>query len=288
MILNHINRNLDGQFKLTINEPKFNWKQSNQSNLIHILWNHSNQDVILELDGYPVTLPPESVLTSTFYHQVSIRKGAELLVIFSFNRQYYCIYDHDTEVSCNGIIFFGSQQQVIISLDNGYQMKMKLLLEMFVDEFRQKDNIQGEMLVVLLKRLIIICTRLAKIQIGLNKTHNDVVEIIRQFSFLVDMNFKKIKTVKEYSDLLHKSPKTISNVFSKIGDLTPLQIIHERIVLEARRLLTYTDKNINEITFDLGFEEPATFYKLFKKHLNESPQSFRNSRIKDNMGSIAI
>jgi len=55
MILNHINRNLDGQFKLTINEPKFNWKQSNQSNLIHILWNHSNQDVILELDGYPVT-----------------------------------------------------------------------------------------------------------------------------------------------------------------------------------------------------------------------------------------
>ncbi len=288
MILKHINRNLDGQFKLTINEPKFNWKQSNQSNLIHILWNHSNQDVILELDGYPVTLPPEGVLTSTFYHQVSIRKGAELLEIFSFNRQYYCIYDHDKEVSCNGIIFFGSQQQVIISLDNGYQRKMKVLLEVFVDEFRQKDNIQGEMLVVLLKRLIIICTRLAKIQIGLNKTHNDEVEIIRQFRFLVDMNFKKIKTVKEYSDLLHKSPKTLSNVFSKIGDLTPLQIIHERIVLEARRLLTYTDKNINEITFDLGFEEPATFYKLFKKHLNESPQSFRNSRIKDNMGSIAI
>ena len=288
MILKHANSNLDGQFILTINEPEFNWKESNRYNLIHILWNHSNQYVILELDGYPVTLPPEGVLTSTFYHRVSINKNAELLIIFSFNRQYYCIYDHDTEVSCNGIIFFGAQQQAISSLNKDYRRKMKLLLEVFVYEFRQKDNIQGEMLVVLLKRLIIICTRLAKNEIGLNKTHNDQVEIIRQFNFLVDMNFKKIKTVKQYADLLHKSPKTLSNVFSKIGDLTPLQIIHERIVLEARRLLTYTDKNINEIAYALGFEEPATFFKLFKKHLNESPLSFRNSRTKGNKGSIAI
>ncbi len=276
MILEHHNKRLGGLFTLTLNEPRFNWQQADRNKLIHILWNHSDKEVMLELDGYPLRLPPESLITTTFYHQVSIEKNARSLVTFSFNREFYCVRDHDAEVSCNGIIFFGAQQQFVTPLNKEYQKKLVLLLEVLKDEFAHKDNIQGEMLVILLKRLIIICTRLAKNQKGLDQNPNEEVDIIRKFNFLVDLHYKEVKTVKEYADLLHKSPKTLSNIFSKTGEKTPLQIIHERTILEARRLLTYTDKNINEIAYELGFDEPATFFKLFKKHLNESPQNFRN------------
>ena len=114
MILNHTNHNLGGQFTLTIHEPKFRWEQANQNQMIHILWNHSDLDVRINLDSTPTILPPQSVLTTTHYHQVEILNNHESLIIFSFNKPYYCIYDHDSEVSCNGIIFFGAQEQAIM------------------------------------------------------------------------------------------------------------------------------------------------------------------------------
>ena len=288
MILRHYNKQLDGEFCLSLHEPAFDWEEARRNKLIHILWNHSDQEVLLEIDGYRYPLPPESIITTTFYHEVSILEHARSLVIFSFNREYYCIHDHDKEVSCYGIIFSSTQEQLVMSLNEEFQRKLRLLLEVFIDEFQYKDTIQGEMLLMLLKRLIIICTRLAKDQNGLNKKQTEEVDVVRRFNFLVDKHFRTVKTVKEYADLMYKSPKTLSNIFSKTGDRTPLQIIHERIVLEARRLLSYTDKNINEIAFDLGFEEAATFFKMFKKHMKESPQSYRNKLKKGDQGTIAI
>lgn len=279
MILEHKNEKLGGLFRLTLGEKQFDWKRSDDQGLIHIIWNNSSAPVQLEMDAYPVVLKPGCILTSTYNHHLSISKKPESLAIFSFNREYYCIYDHDSEVSCNGIIFFGAQDQVIIHPDQDYQRKLSLLLEVFKDEFSHTDNIQGEMLVILLKRLIILCTRLAKKQIDLDKTASDDVEIVRNFNYLVDMHFREKKTVAEYADLMNRSPKTLSNVFSKNSVKSPLQVIHDRTVLEARRLLSYTDKSINEVAYELGYQEPAGFFKLFKKLMGKSPQNFRLQKI---------
>lgn len=70
--------------------------------------------------------------------------------------------------------------------------------------------------------------------------------------------------MQEYADLLNKSPKTLSNLFSIYNQKSPLQIIHERISLESKRLLVYTDKSTKEIAFELGFEEVAHFSRFFK------------------------
>jgi len=75
--------------------------------------------------------------------------------------------------------------------------------------------------------------------------------------------------------LLNKSPKTLSNVFSKIGQKTPLQYINDRKMLEARRLLKYTDKSVKEITYELGYEDVQTFSRFFKKQEGISPTYFR-------------
>jgi len=89
------------------------------------------------------------------------------------------------------------------------------------------------------------------------------------------MHFKEKRQVNDYAELLFKSPKTLSNLFAKYNQKTPLQIIHERVVLEAKRLLLYTDKTAKEIAYDLGFEEIASFHKLFKKVTGYTPQKFK-------------
>ncbi|MBV6645683.1 MAG: helix-turn-helix domain-containing protein, partial [Cyclobacteriaceae bacterium] len=150
----------------------------------------------------------------------------------------------------------------------------------FIDEFQTRDNIQGEMLQMLLKRLIIKITRLARAQMMTRELDHQQIDIVRKFNTLVDLNYRAKKQVADYAELLFKSPKTLSNLFAKYNQKSPLHIIHERITLEARRLLIYTDKTAKEIAYDLGFDEVASFHKMFKKITGETPQQFKTSHQK--------
>lgn len=247
----------------------------NVNGLIDILWNRNEEPITIYKDDMPITLHQNQLTTNTYLQKVRFEPKNKPLVGFNFNREFYCIRDHDEEVSCNGIIFFGTQDPPIITLSDEESKKFETLLEVFIDEFTTRDNIQGEMLIMLLKRLIIKTTRLAKEQLIPVELKENQVDLIRKFNVLVDMHYKSKKQVADYADLLFKSPKTLSNLFAKYNQKSPLQIIHERIVLEAKRLLLYTDKTAKEIAFELGFDEVATFHKLFKKVIGKTPQNFK-------------
>jgi AraC-like DNA-binding protein len=131
------------------------------------------------------------------------------------------------------------------------------------------------MLRILLKRFIIRCTRLANKQLVKNGNNQTEIDLIRHFNVLVEEYFKNKKSVAEYAKLMHKSPKTIANVFSKNSERTPLEVIHERIIIEAKRMILFTDKTMKEVGFELGYEDPAQFSKLFKKHVGLTTSEFR-------------
>lgn len=265
---------LDGLFIMKSPLPTEN-KLFLNNKLIHFLWNNSDEPYHFKVDQVPVELPPKHITTVTFLHKVGLLENQPDITTFSFNKEFYCIHTHDEEVSCNGIIFFGSQDIPLIELDEAHQRKLSLLMQVFEDEFLTEDKIQGEMLQMLLKRLIIICTRLAREQLVTKEVSDAQIEVVRQFNFLVDMHFRELKTVNEYAEKLNRSPKTLSNIFKLYHQKSPLQIIHERTVLEARRLLIYTDKSIKEIAFEMGYAEVSSFHKLFKKMIGKSPQEFR-------------
>jgi AraC-like DNA-binding protein len=94
---------------------------------------------------------------------------------------------------------------------------------------------------------------------------------------LVENNYKKLHQVQDYAKLMFKSPKTLSNIFTRYGGKSPLQVIADRIVLEGKRQLVYTDKPNSEIAYDLGFDEPAHFSRFFKKMIGNSPSNFKKS-----------
>ncbi|HAA11817.1 MAG TPA: AraC family transcriptional regulator [Cytophagales bacterium] len=244
--------------------------------LLHILWNQTAEAISITIDGIPVKVEPQQIITTTYLQQVRYQ-DAKGIMSWSFNREFYCISDHDNEVSCNGIIFLGTQTLPIISLNEEQQRKIELLYAVFVDEFGTRDNIQEEMLVMLLKRMIILITRLAKEQNVSAEVNDEQLDVIRHFNVLVDLHYKTYKLVADYADMLHRSPKTLSNLFAKYGEKSPLQIIHERIVLEAKRLLLYTDFTAKEIAYELGYRDVAAFNKLIKKHLGMAPSEYRKT-----------
>lgn len=249
------------------------YKQTKQVGLFTFIRTHDFKAEIV-VDSMPYTVEPHSILALTTIQYLQFVEGKDL-VVYQFNREFYCIKDHDQEVSCVGLLFFGNVHIPLIRLNSDEQRKFKTLHEVFIDELETKDNIQAEMLRMLMARFIIISTRLLKAKEGFIETSkNSKMDLLRAFNLLVESHFKTEHSVSFYADKLFKSPKTLSNTFAKLNT-GPLKIIHERLVLESKRLLIYTDKTAKEIAFEIGFEDASHLSRLFKKHTSLSPSEFK-------------
>ncbi|MEM7086711.1 MAG: AraC family transcriptional regulator [Bacteroidota bacterium] len=239
-----------------------------------IIW-AKDGDISFGIDHYRIHIEKNSVFFCTPLNEIMLNENIEGAVVYLFNREFYCIRDHDSEVSCNGFLFLGSSLPIIIDLNEKEQKSFALLHSFFVEEFKNTDNIQGEMLLVLLKRLIITSVRIARKTLPEADMPQSKLDMIRKFNLLVEAHFREKHKVSDYAEMLHISAKSLSNLFLKYYSKSPLKVIGERICLEGQRLLRFSDQNMNEISDTLGFLEPSHFSKFFKKHTGLSPIAYR-------------
>lgn len=244
-----------------------------------ILWLQTKDEEI-NVDGYSIALKKNQVVFCTPVNVLDIPKNSGIVAI-AFNREFYCIRDHDHEVSCNGLLFFGSSTPPIISLNLNNQKSFETMFHIFKEEFETKDHIQGEMLRVMLKRLLIKATRLIGDTTTKQNLSNSQAEIIRKYHILVENNFREKHQVTDYAEMLYKSPKTLSNLFKKNNNQSPLKIINDRIVLEAKRLLIFSNKTAEQISYELGYKEAGHFSKFFKSQTGLPPVTFKEKHKKN-------
>ncbi|WP_343318330.1 helix-turn-helix domain-containing protein [Sphingobacterium multivorum] len=196
------------------------------------------------IDEISYTMPSRCILPLVS-NQHFVFEQPDALTAWQFNREFYCIVDHDAEVGCVGFLFYGIRHPMFIVLNDTAVEEMSHLENVFSNEMMVKDNFQGEMLRTLLKRVIINTTR---------EEHE----------------------VRFYAAALNKSPKTLSNVFGLLKQSAPSVLIRNRIILEAKRYLHYTEKSAKEIAYELGFESPAHFSRFFKKYSGTNVSAFKN------------
>ena len=241
---------------------------------LSMLWFKGNANKI-EIDSKEYIFDKDEILFLTPFNKVKIIKTCDHRYL-RFNSPFYCIIEHDSEVGCKGILFYGSNSIPTLKPDEQDIDILETVWKMLVLEMKSSDNLQQEMLQMMLKRILILCTRIYKSQENFAAIDTKQADIVRDFNFLVEQHFKEKHTVTEYATLLNKSPKTLSNLFKKLSDKTPLQMIQARIMLEARRLLRYSDKPVSEIGYDTGFSDVQSFSRFFKKHEGVSPSEFRS------------
>lgn len=270
---------LAGEILLTFDEKSFDrafFTRDREHKYLTIAWNRGNAQKVI-IDEIEYEFPGNSILPLMVNQSFRFENSAEV-VAWQFNRAFYCIVDHDKEVSCVGFLFYGSSNQMFLKLGEAETRKIGMLLDVFKDEFESDDSIKSGMLRMLLVRLIIIITRLAKSQyLEVERFEDNKFDVIRRFNLLVENYYRTEHEVQFYAAELNKSPKTLANFFALYGHKTPLQIIQERITLEAKRLLYYTDKTSKEIAYDLGFDDPAHFSRFFKNQTAANPSEFKKS-----------
>jgi AraC-type DNA-binding domain-containing proteins len=263
MNLEYTNFKNKGQFVLADFSCQSSLELLDQKGLYKIIWCRKHE-MNLEVDGSEVNLKKDQIIFCTPLNIIDLNRSSEGIISFVFNKEFFCIKAHDDQVSCNGLLFFGSSQPQIISLKEKDKKIFNIIFELFEEEFSVKDQIQGEMLRTLLKRILILSTKIIKEgKFDLNLP-NAQIDIIRKYNILVEEHFHEWHQVKDYSDLLFKSPKTLTNLLKNYGEISPLMVINKRIFLEAKRLLLYSDKTYEEIANCLGYKNRAHFLNFLK------------------------
>jgi AraC-like DNA-binding protein len=267
-----------GKIRFLQNNTVFeqNYFQQKQGFTFHTFAFNTGNTQFITVDNVKYEFAKNTVLPIMMNQSFSFERPEDIFA-WQFNREFYCILNHDAEVGCVGFLFFGPSPIMFIDLQQEHLDKLYRLIDLFEEEFQSEEDIKGEMLRMLLVRLIIKLTRLAKKQYVKSEVIDDRFHLIRQYNLLVEIHFRKERQVQFYAGQLNKSPKTISNFFSLYFKKTPLQVIHERIITEAKRLFYYTDKSVKEIADELGFDDAGHFSKFFKNITSLNPSDFKNS-----------
>lgn len=127
-------------------------------------------------------------------------------------------------------------------------------------------------------RISVIASILSK-EVGeniLEGTKNPYSLRLLQFQELIEIHFREEKNVEFYAKELHVSASQLSKISRKYLSASPVQLIHQRIVLQAKRLLKSTDLSIKEIAYQLGFADAPYFTNFFKKNTGINPSEFRS------------
>lgn len=128
------------------------------------------KDQTVVIDEVTYVFPKDCVLALVANQHFTFERPGEL-VAWQFNRDFYCIADHDEEVGCVGFLFYGIRHPLFIRLSQLEMDNICLIEKLCIEDMQIRDRMQGEMLRTLLKRLIIAVTRIAKTNRGRSRTN---------------------------------------------------------------------------------------------------------------------
>jgi len=99
--------------------------------------------------------------------------------------------------------------------------------------------------------------------------------LLERFFAMIERRFRSGQKVEVYAAAMHVSPSRLRRVCLALAGQSPVQLVHARILLEAKRLLHYTDSAVHSIATELGFEDAAYFTRFFTRRAGVSPRVFR-------------
>ncbi|PTT37562.1 AraC family transcriptional regulator [Chryseobacterium sp. HMWF028] len=257
------------------NLENFNGNRFNTD--IKVFFIPSGYELTVDFNHYKIKTPSLFFLTN---QHLNIQKGKDESILLFYNRDFYCIQIHDKEVACDGLLFHNVFEIPFVELDDSETSLIKGLFQNIQDELEWKDSSAEEMIRTYVKQIIIRATRKWKKQNLDNasvKIPGSELDIFRDFSRHLEIHFREKHNVAEYAELLHIAPKTLTHKFKNLNLESPNQFIINRILLEAKRLLFYTDKPVKEIAYDLGYEDPAYFNRLFTNKTGSTPSNFKKN-----------
>lgn len=196
-----------------------------------------------------------------------------------FTDGFFCKTETDTKFLKSTILFNDLLAISLINVQATKALYANLLKHAAAELNRPKDNYQSDILLNHLRNLLLHAERERRQQ-GFTELKRDAdLDHVLLFKAHLDKHYIQHKQVSFYCDTLHITPKKLNQATTKVFGKTPKEVIDERVLLEAKRLLAHTNDSVKELGFSLGFDEPTNFIKYFRKHTHKTPADFRSEVI---------
>ena len=191
-----------------------------------------------------------------------------------FTEEFFLMRDETTRVLMHLFKFMDAGEAVAFDISEEEKGFYTSLLALIEHEYKQMHVNKELVLLNLLSVFITKCSGSLQLPLFTHAGEDSLLYI--QLRNTVEKNFRKMHTVAEYALLLHISTKKLNEVCKLHTDLSALEFIHARIIVEAKRMLRFSNKPIKQIAYDLHFTDPAHFANFFRQKSGLTPLDFRN------------
>lgn len=164
----------------------------------------------------------------------------------------------------------------IINLNKEESLIIQSAFRNILEEYDRLSTEKNSLLCNLIHILLLRIREIYRLRVNtLIKNTSRSEQLANSFKVLVEKHFIDCRTVNDYAGMLNISSKHLSDVVSKTLGRSPLQVIHDMLLLEAKVLLRSTDKSVSEIAHQLNFDDQPHFTHFIKKRTGLTPQELR-------------
>ena len=228
-----------------------------------------------EIDFNTYQIKPGSVfmMSPGQMHNWKFSKGTDGYVFFHTKDFYNSGF---TKASIDDYPFFQSvHNPPTINLDKTHTKKLEPLFKELIQEHKQQAHLKFEKIHALVNLIYVELSRHYFPTIQISK--ESYLMKIRTLENFIDQYYKTKKYPNEYASLMNLSEKHLNRMSKECLNKTTTELIAERIVLEAKRLLIHSKQTVSEIANELGYEDNSYFSRFFKKHAGQTPVQFLNT-----------
>lgn len=276
-LVNQQNGNL--AFKLFSFEDNSYFDHLQRNNYYSLIWITEGRGK-LKTNFSEYEFKENSLFSFTPYQPFMFSSNLVKGIAIYFHSDFFCIHKHQTEVTCNGVLFNNIYQTPFFVVDETLQNTLNNVIGQIKSEMQNPGLAQYELLISYMKIFLIAASRSKAEQqpesVPSPKGTTEPV-ILQNLKEAIEKDFKSKHTAKDYADLLNISPNALAKITKKYFNKTLTDLIAERIIIEAKRELYLTNKSIKEVAYELGYDDEYYFNRFFKKNVSIPPQLYRET-----------
>lgn len=195
----------------------------------------------------------------------------------TFHADFYCIEYHKKEVACNGLLFNNIYLQPHIKVDDECINEIVSVFKIIRKEKERGDPLSNPILRAYLQVILAVCSKQKTLILKTVSMEIGQSRDILTFQQYIEQSFLTERSVSFYADKFSLTINAFSKRIKRLLGKTPSQLIQERLILEAKKKLHLTTKQIKEIAYELHFEDEFYFSRFFKKNVGISPLHYRET-----------
>ena len=174
--------------------------------------------------------------------------------------------------------FSGIIDDAVIQIEPSLQQKIVSLFEDIIAESETTDRMSLDLIRAILLHIFILLSRTKTRQAEKQALPYNYT-LLKNFQKLIEKHFATLKLPRDYAELMYITPNHLNALCNDLLGISAGELIRNRILLEAKRLLINLDLTIAEISYQLNFNDNSYFTKFFKKYAGITPEEFRKTTL---------